>query len=719
MGVYMKKKTVGYIVGLAGIFYILYVLSPSMWSVGLPYYGDNLELMWAYNTACKEDVVFPTYIKSVMYPIGYTLWIHPHTMFSMWLLRMFCWAGKDIIALNMLYAFLFFVIFYTSYVIFYNVYDNVALSMIAAAANTFTPFRYVRMSGHVHALVGSIMINAIMLMLMRINNNREDGYVFKYPFILALYWLISSSFSLYFSWISGLVIAIGLAFVDGITLKRKIEIFLSTALLYGILFYVLIFRNFAKYAHLFGISFYDIVHIDSFSVNLRTLFGEFPNSLVSSFIGHNDMPSIYPESNYAMIGALSLALALYGSVMLFKGRHRWIVVVSWLAVILSLGPYLHVPYNSSFVLSEINKTVWHIGNKVKPDVFAGQSPPVYLKNAFPLPALFWIVFFPYSEGFRVISRFLFAGLTGIYMSSGYAINSIKYRHVRILLSAIWLLEVVILPVKWHRLPDIHPVYKYIRSLSNGDSVVTMHGDGIYGYPQDLYAQTFHLHPMINIYGSFSPPHIVGISELITSDDEKKFSFGLQQLENLGADLIILFMDGNKARMIYRYLSKIPRWERRGCFAPVQDDGFWDNSACVFVRRGAGREKMGPRGKVFELGWSTPEDWGIWAVGTHARVSWITQRPPRVLHIEAIPNCVQGKTQYMDVLWNGYKVNRVAFDTCSEKQVDISIPHDLAYYGYNALDMWFSYAISPYSKSNGRISDRRPLSVGFLSLDISY
>ena len=98
---------------------------------------------------------------------------------------------------------------------------------------------------------------------------------------------------------------------------------------------------------------------------------------------------------------------------------------------------------------------------------------------------------------------------------------------------------------------------------------------------------------------------------------------------------------------------------------------------------------------------------------------MTELPPKKLIINAFPYCIYNKKQSMDIFWNGRKLKTFVFPDCDEVQLEVEIPRNISHSGYNALDMKFSYATSPYEVTHGKNADKRYLSVGFSNFELEY
>jgi hypothetical protein len=115
------------------------------------------------------------------------------------------------------------------------------------------------------------------------------------------------------------------------------------------------------------------------------------------------------------------------------------------------------------------------------------------------------------------------------------------------------------------------------------------------------------------------------------------------------------------------------------------------------------------------GWSSPENWGRWAMGQRAaiKVALETDHSYAVV-IKAFPFCPPSfEGQTIEVKWDDVQLGSYAFLTCEERTLTFSIPAESINRESSNLSFEFGQALSPANL--GLSSDQRPLAVGFRSL----
>lgn len=118
------------------------------------------------------------------------------------------------------------------------------------------------------------------------------------------------------------------------------------------------------------------------------------------------------------------------------------------------------------------------------------------------------------------------------------------------------------------------------------------------------------------------------------------------------------------------------------------------------------------------GWSTWEDWGIWAEGTHSTASWIAaEKREYVLRVGVFPHCVPDQRQQISVMVNGEKIGSYQWQECELWEAEIPIQGSVVRVGWNEIAFQYAYARSPAEVTHGQNLDPRVLSVGFTVLEV--
>ena len=116
------------------------------------------------------------------------------------------------------------------------------------------------------------------------------------------------------------------------------------------------------------------------------------------------------------------------------------------------------------------------------------------------------------------------------------------------------------------------------------------------------------------------------------------------------------------------------------------------------------------------GWSVPEPWGRWALGTESHAHWaVPLLKDYELLIDVFPNWIEGRTQEITLLINDQELAVLTFAEDAPLSETIHIPAELLDEGWNKITFLSEYAISPAETTDGLNPDTRPFSFGVSKL----
>lgn len=124
------------------------------------------------------------------------------------------------------------------------------------------------------------------------------------------------------------------------------------------------------------------------------------------------------------------------------------------------------------------------------------------------------------------------------------------------------------------------------------------------------------------------------------------------------------------------------------------------------------------GFLLQEGWSIPETWGRWAIGTQAAIQIALEEGHNYeLSIEAFPFCPpEFAGQTMKVRWNALLLGTHVFTSCESQWITFDLPAQEITDGFGTL--WFDFGTAIAPAEVGLSGDGRPLAVGFVSLNFA-
>ena len=465
--------------------------------------------------------------------------------------------------------------------------------------------------------------------------------------------------------------------------------------------------------------FFSLEHIAGWGASLT--------SLPIPALGHpwlgNFAQKIYngtrDESSVANLG---LAASLTAIIALLSGRlrderERFPVLLIIAGLTLALGPLLR--WNGHFVetpiFEPINRVLWDIGQSIKPEVFPGDIPP-HMANGLPLPGWLFYATLPYLEGNRVAARFAFVGGLGLVLFISLFLDRVKSKWILVPLALLLLFERVPWPARQGLpLPVVtHPAFTQLAPESEALIDLIPAGDqwqlAISG--ETLYATGLHQKPTAAGIGTMWPESAWFLVNWLGRHprplQEDDF---VTLLQGYDIDSILLHM---KSEETWPHVAgeMDAGFNLQACLDPAAQQSPWPYPICIILVAEADELfNVNPR-----FGWSMPEPWGRWALGTESRVRLVV---PLVedyeLEIDAFPNWIEGRTQEVQILVNDQDLAVLTFVEDSPVNEVIHIPANLLDSGWNQITFQSEYAISPAEATDGANPDARPLSFGVSKL----
>ncbi len=119
------------------------------------------------------------------------------------------------------------------------------------------------------------------------------------------------------------------------------------------------------------------------------------------------------------------------------------------------------------------------------------------------------------------------------------------------------------------------------------------------------------------------------------------------------------------------------------------------------------------------GWSTIENWGVWALGEQAELSiFVPTAQDLVVEIEAFSQPNPSRQQKVKFMYNNTFVGEYQFpmSNTAPQKISFKIPAKLVTGRLDRIKFPFDYAVSPVEQ--GINNDARQLAVGFLNMNIT-
>lgn len=686
----------------------------------LPGYGDVLESLWGfiwYEQAVFQGKGNPFFIPLIAHPLGWHTTNLSHTPLLFFIGSLVHRMGGPAFAYN-IFTLLSLYVCFAGMFLFMRCFTGWSAATLGALVYTFAGFRWIRVGeGHLNI---AWMTSLIPWMAWSLQKGVEQENERRKLWVLAgVVWGLMGCFSLYGILLGGLVLAGWL-----IALRWRWTIILS-----GIALIVSapITGLYLISASQDGITAFEIWHISHWGIS--------GNELIIPSVFHPIPPiqnlarMIYrgflDESGYWNLGMVSVLLGLLG-LLQARASHayrslRHLILWLLLGGLLALGPYLRwngQAVNVSFPpIQTLHAALWKIGHQLKPDLFPTAELPPPAAGWIPLPAIWLLIFVPFFEGWRVISRCLFVSAIGLFGLAAFAWERLQ-RRMRALVAILWLIEALPVPTGRYPFPfAMHPAYEWLaaQTLKPGEGIIELPlpAPSLSADLAILWSPLLHHKPDASISRPFLPKHIVYMIQAMAHYDLRDARVGLI-LQTSRARYVLMHITGDREKDMWERLSGNPVVRPIRCFDPPPVPSPWTYPICV-------AEMLAdlPRISTAPIsGWSGVEEWGIWAEGTESRSFWIaTRQTDHLLRIRAFPYCVHGQHQKLIILVNQHMLSLYEWDRCETRELVIRIPSTLIRRGANELIFKYSYAVRPSEVTAGQNPDSRLLSVGFSQLEI--
>lgn len=686
----------------------------------IPTYGDVLESIWGmiwYERTLLQGQGNPFFTPYLAHPLGWHTANLAHTPFLILVGLLFHRIGGPAFAYNFLAILSLYVCFAGAFLAFRR-FTGWTAATLAALAYTFVGFRWYRITeGHLNI---AWLTSLLPWMIWSLEKGLRQKERRKKPWLLAgVFWGLMINFSLYGILLGGLILVGWLLILRwrwtialaGIALTMSAPIIVLQAIA----------------ASSDGITYFEIWHIHHWGASLNEL--AIPNVFHPIEPLRRISRTVYggflDESGIWNMGFVPIGLALFGMIRSRGSRNsripRRFLALMVMSGILALGPYLkwdgkaldiHLPF-----LRTLHIALWKIGHQRKPELFPIPEPPSYFVEQVPMPAMWFLIFLPFSEGWRVISRCLMVSAIGLFGLAARAWEVLP-RKLQILAMILWLIETLPAPIRYEPFPfALHPAYEWL-SKQNLQS-----GEGIIDLPLPapdlstdlgiLWSTLFHHKPTASISRPFLPKQIRYLTLTLATYDwgDERVALIFRAFR---VRYIFMHIIGEQERALWARLLKNPAIQSVGCFDPSPPPSLWTYPICIAAIQAEGGRIALP----LVSGWSGLESWGIWAEGTESRSFWIAPRKMGFrLLIEAFPYCVPGQQQRIKILINGNTILTYEWNACDRREFVLEIPATLIQRGLNEILFRYGYAVRPVEITGGQNPDARLLSVGFTRLEI--
>lgn len=117
------------------------------------------------------------------------------------------------------------------------------------------------------------------------------------------------------------------------------------------------------------------------------------------------------------------------------------------------------------------------------------------------------------------------------------------------------------------------------------------------------------------------------------------------------------------------------------------------------------------------GWSTPENWGRWAIGLSSAIKLrLPQRCDTQLTLYAFPYWDENQRQLIRIYYDEHWLATEALPNRDVQPIRVTIPRELITSRIDVLRFEYGYAASPAEAGTG--GDQRQLSVGFVEMEFT-
>lgn len=687
-------------------------------------YGDALEYVWAidwFKEGLRNGEGIRLFVPGVFMPEGWSLATFANG------LGVFALAVPIAFALNGAAAFNILVLlsFVAAYGGIYRLVRLAAGRGIAALMGLLYLLwggRWLRISGHLHILLGSTLLPWIILCLEGALRGGRRWWLWAVA--AGLLWALAISFSMYFIWF-GLFLVAG--WLLGAVVRRRAGAVRASLILLGsggvaalvsLPYFYLYLRASAT------VKGFNIQEVNIYNLSLDWLPALLPHHPIPALaeFAMRQTDGAPTEAAFSGFGIILLVLAIIG----LMGRTRRpdlraaAAITAGIGIVLALGPILH--WNGEPVavpaLRPLNEAIWDVGHALKPDIFSVPDAPPAFATGVPLPGLLLSATVPFFEGARVSARYLLIAAPGILLLAAMALEKRPRRRLVALVAVLLLIEAARTPVRGLPFPPpAHPAFAWLAAhpVAPGESVLDLHQPRpdmavpiISG--EALRAATIHRQPIAGGGGSVLPLHFYYLLSWFVQHPNPAASPELPWLlRGYGVRYVLLHLRAGDTAALEALAAGGDDLAPVDCFDGPGGPP-WNYPICIVELRPPALPALNVEPAS---GFSAPEAWGIWATGEQSTARWFaTNTAAARFAVEAFPHCVEGQPQRLEIVVAGTVIAAHDWTDCATWQTEIVIPAELVTIGRNEIELRFAHADRPVDITGSANPDTRPLSVGF-------
>lgn len=570
-------------------------------SANIPAYGDILEIMWGINWYKAQLLSLsnsPFFTPTIFYPDGWHLLTSANGIGAFLLLVPLALFANEAFAYNLLALLMTAVTFTGMYLLSKQYTSNRLTLTLAALLFTFWPARWLRLRGHITIFIGTGLLPWLVYCLERAFASAEHRW--RWLILAGGIWALTMSFSLYFIWLSGLVLLCWLmgCFLNGrLSWKEALQNLLITTgtMLLLSLTFIIPFWQARQHVNAVPFSFSEI---NSWGVNM--------NSLISPILNHtwpflqNIARQIYTgpidETSTLNFGFLVFALLVVSFIIQLRQRlKQWLplTLLTLTGLILALGPTLQ--WNNTAVaapgFSPLSQAIWQTGYTLKPDVFLTEQMPEQMAQAIPLPGFLLTAVLPFYESARVSARFALAASLGIFLLIALTLEKIRWRWLQWLLAGLLLLAFLPKPLPGVPFPPPpHPAYTWLKehSPANAGSVLEL-----YAYEpnklimpiggETVWAAQYHQRPIVSGASSIWSDNYDALRNWFFGHSQPLLDQELSQImQNYDVSTILVQIRNPADMAMIEAAGEQGQLEFIDCFEPEANGRVWHYPICVFT-----------------------------------------------------------------------------------------------------------------------------------------
>lgn len=697
----------------------------------VPYYGDVLEVLWGitwYNDVWfngKDAAFYP----GIFHPVGWQVATFAHSPALFFVLVPLSKIGGPAFAYNMVAIGAFGIAFAGMYLLARTANLSPIHASLAATLFTFCGFHWLRIGGHLNQLLGSALIPWILWVLERAWDRKH--FWIRWFVATGILWGSAAAVSFYFIWLGGVAIW-GWAAARWLANRRDWQIAIRGMLVATLIAAVLSAPFLLSYARAMRIA-----DVPTFDIAWTSAWGASLNSLPTPSVGHpitqfrNLARWLYrgpmDESGAANLGILASLFAFAGLWQARRDRRWWpIFCVTALGLVLALGYVLR--WNGTVVgwpgLHSVDKIIWSLGHRLKPDLFRPAEPYGPYVQGMPLPSLLIAVVVPYWESARTLSRFAFIALPGFFLMAARGLRGVRSHPLQLVFALLLLIEILPAPsLSVSASPPAHPAFVWLQENTQPqDGLLDLDAPQpgvlvpVFGGPI-LLAGQYHHRATAAGAGSVWPAHTWFLRDWFLQHPK-----GLQDpelvplLRYYDVTYILLHLKGANERAALKTVQQNAELQIQQCFDPPSGPSPWGYPICLIEIIPSLHSDFN---LVFGEGWSGFEEWGVWSEGVTSDVRWVaTAKSDYTVLVDAFPMCVPGKSQTISlVMKKTVLLVHEWYNDCGKLSVEVKVPASLVKVGWNEFVFGYAYAVKPVNVTNGQNPDERSLSVGFTRLEI--